>query len=227
MGYNLHPPNPHSALPFLLVVLLLVGCESAFQTVNWAHITDIKSGDHKLLLQPLTVSPYTYTQINSFNYSAAPNVILALRSLAIDATNLTIDFTISVGSVSSTQFTTTVVAPGVLPITLLYYMYITVSKTYSYTYFLYYSFDLSAQLNNSLTLSTSVAKSLNATIAQYASAQVMPYFISFSIGANSTEYSIATSGAMTNSSSFAIQINSNSSLSRVELMVIIVDKYAY
>jgi hypothetical protein len=201
-------------LPFLL---LIAGLHSAYQAVNWAHIPEIKSGDCKLLLQPLPSSPYTVNQGygTGFTFAPPPNVVISMRSMMIDATNQSIDFTISVGSITSSQFTTTIVAPGGLPITVLYYMYIAMSKSYAYTYFLSYTIDLTAQLNNGLTLNTSVSRTVNTSITQYSSARVMPYFISFAMGANSTEYSVATTAAMTSPTTFSVLILSNSSLSRI------------
>lgn len=226
--------NYRTELPSFLCLLILLSLfnfgRSASQTVNWPHITEIKSGDHKLLLQPITASPFTYSQPfgTGYSFSSSPNVVLAMRSLMISATNQSIDFQLSVGSATTSSFVTTVSAPNGLPITLLYYMYIAMSKTYAYNYFISYSQDLTSQLNGSLSLgTTTLTKTTNASISRVSSARVMPYIISFGMGANSTEYSVAATGTMTNSSSFSIQITSNSSLYRVELMVIVVDAYAY
>lgn len=110
----------------------------------------------------------------------------------------------------------------------MYYMYIIMTKTYADTYYYYFSEDLTSILNNTSSINTNIIKSIsNLTITSPSSARVMPYFVSFAVGANSTEYSIATSGTMVNSSSISININSNSSLTRLELMVIVVDVYTY
>jgi hypothetical protein len=217
------------AFRFLLLFLYLSGVEGVYQSVNWGHINQIKSGDQKLLLQPITQSPFTFNQTYSTSFTAAPQVIIAMRSLAIDFTNQSVDFTIAINTSLTTgaKFTTVVTAPNNLTITLLYYMYIAIDRTYPYTYFLYYSQDLSLQLNNSLTLNATVTQNLNTTITQYTMAKVVPYVISFAMGANSTEYSVAATAAMASPTSIAIKILSNSSLSRVELMVVLVDVYSY
>lgn len=185
--------NPHRSpisliLQFLLLSLCLLSAEGVYQSVNWGHITQIKSGDQKLLLQPIPGSPYNFEQTYNQSFPAAPQVLIAMRSLSIDYTNQSIDFKIAINNslTTGTRFTTVVTAPNNLTITLLYYMYIAIDKTYSYTYFLYYSEDLTQQLNGSLTLNTTTTKNINTTITQFAMAQVVPFVISFAMGANST-----------------------------------------
>jgi len=207
--------------------LLFSGVQPAFQTVNWPQINEIKSGDQKLLLQPIGSSPFDFPQGYDKNFSSIPIVLIAMRNLQISPTTQNIDFTLVIKSVSTSQFVTTVTAPNGLPLTLLYYMYIAIKQPYSHTYFYYYSQDLTTQLNNSQSLNTTLAKNINASITQFSSARVIPFFISFKIGANSSEYSIDTSGSMTAPSTLAIKILSNSSLSRVELMVVVVDVFSY
>jgi hypothetical protein len=111
-----------------------------------------------------------------------------MRSLAIDYTNQSIDFTIAINNSLTTgaRFVTVVTAPNNLTLTLMYYMYIAIDKTYPHTYFLYYSEDLSQQLNGSLSLNTTVNRNIGNNITQFAMAQVVPFVISFAMGANST-----------------------------------------
>lgn len=224
--------SPHLPLPLilaLLLFLLLPPAQADYQAVNWGRITKIKSGDQKLLLQPISESPFTFPQNYDVTFSAPPQVLIAMRNLAIDYTNQSVDFHIIINNTLTTgsQFTTVVTAPNNLTITLLYFMYIAIDKTYPYTYFLYYSQNLSLQLNNSLTLNTTITQDINTTITQYTSAKVIPFVISFAMGANSTEYSVAATGAMASPTSIGLTILSNSSLSRVELMVVLVDVYSY
>ena len=125
-----------------------------------------------------------------------------MRNLAIDYTNQSIDFTVVINNslTTSTRFTTIVTAPNNLSLTLMYYMYIAIDPTYSYTYFLYFSEDLTQQLNGSLSLNTTIIKNINNTITQFSLAQVVSFVISFAMGANSYEYSVAATGSMTSSS---------------------------
>lgn len=83
---------------FFLLFLTIGRINASYQAVNWPHITDIKSGDHKLLLQPLNQTTYTYTQYygTGFNFLAAPYVALAMRDLKIDPATAGIDFKIEV-----------------------------------------------------------------------------------------------------------------------------------
>ena len=69
----------------------------------------------------------------------------------------------------------------------MYYMYMIMSKTYANTYYYYFSEDLTTVLNNTSYISTNIVKSIsNLTVTSPSSAKVMPYFVSFAIGANST-----------------------------------------
>lgn len=84
-------------LPTLLLFLTIAKINATYQAVNWPYLTDIKSGDHKLLLQPLNQTIYTYTQYwTGFTFSAAPYVALALRDLKIDPATSGIDFKVEV-----------------------------------------------------------------------------------------------------------------------------------
>lgn len=80
-------------LPTLLLFLAVVRINASYQAVNWPHINDIKSGDHKLLLQPLNQTTYTYTQYwAGYTFTAAPYVALAMRDLKIGPATSGIDF---------------------------------------------------------------------------------------------------------------------------------------
>lgn len=155
-----------------------------------------------MLLQPIPGPTYSYQQLYNVTFSAAPQVLIAMRNLAIDYTNQSIDFTVVINNslTTSTRFTTIVTAPNNLSLTLMYYMYIAIDPTYSYTYFLYFSEDLTQQLNGSLSLNTTIIKNINNTITQFSLAQVVSFVISFAMGANSYEYSVAATGSMTSSS---------------------------
>lgn len=108
----------------------------------------------------------------------------------------------------------------------MYYMYITMSQTYKYTYYLYYSETVDTLLNN--TTSANITKNLNnITVNESSSALVVAYFVSFGFLSNSNEYSISTAGSMVNSTGITIKISTNSSIYRIELMVIVVDVAAH
>lgn len=64
------------------------GSIAAYQAVTWPHITDIKSGDHKLLISPLNTTFYNHTQYygTGLTFSPAPRIILSVRDLKIDQT---------------------------------------------------------------------------------------------------------------------------------------------
>ena len=139
MNYKPHRTQSYQPYLFLIIFLLSSGTDAAFQAVNWMHINEIKSGDQKLLLQPIVSSPFDFPQGYATTFSSIPIVLIAMRNLQISPTTQNIDFTLVIKSVSASEFVTTVTAPNGLPLTLLYYMYIAIKQPYSHTYFYYYS----------------------------------------------------------------------------------------
>jgi len=63
----------------------------------------------------------------------------------------------------------------------------------------------------------------NFSISDYASAVVVPYIISFSMS-SASEYSYSATGTMINPTTAQLTLKSNSTLLRVEIMLVVVDK---
>lgn len=164
-------------------------------------------------MQPLNTTDYTYDQYYGIGYSfpSAPLITLSMRDLKFEQSGQEIDFSISIveNSITTTMFKTNVKVVGNVQLIYLYYMYMSMKTSYPQTYFYYFSQSLTLDsVVNNLTSQYKIRKQLNNSIVQFNQANVIPFFVSFRMGAINTtdnrtnrEYSISTNALMNNASS--------------------------
>lgn len=99
---------------YIVTIILFINIiKAAYQVANWPQLTNMKSGDHKLLFTPKTgIVTINYTQPYGTgpSYTTAPYATLSMRDLQIDKTSIPINFYISINSssIGTTSFSSIV-----------------------------------------------------------------------------------------------------------------------
>lgn len=217
-----------------LLTLLLVLAMAATEIANYPLMTTMKSGDHKLM----TASnqgffTLTYTQPFFLNFSNLPKVAIGIRDFQTSnaqtnssVTSNQIDYkcTISSATITKTQFITTLTLTSTNTFSLLYYMYIGIDTVlFANTYLHFYSLDTSSLFNDTAGVTDISNYNVSESISDFGKAVVIPLVMSFKI-TTAHEYSFYTEATMTGSSSFELNITSNSHLQRIEMTVFVIDK---
>jgi hypothetical protein len=102
-------------------------------------------------------------------------------------------------------------------------MYFVIDPAFANVYLRSYSIDTTNNFTDGTLKSITYNQTINKSIANYNSVVIAPFITSFNMLAISM-YSIDVSVKMTNENTIAILVKSNSTLYRVEIMMIIVDK---
>lgn len=154
-------------------------------------MTTIKSGDHKLLTAS-TDGPnntITYTQSFFLTFSTLPKVAISIRDFQVrkattnsSTPSNSINYKCTIGSITTTNFRTTLDLLSATTFGLLYYMYIGLDLTLvANTYLYYYSIDTSGLFNDTNGVSKITTNSITQTISDYSKAVVTPIVMSFSV----------------------------------------------
>ena len=199
--------------------------KATYQNVNWPVITNIKSGDHKLLLAQ-TAGPKQYTYVQTYSSSTQaytssniPSVVISMIQMQVDMTTNPINYYVSINpsTIKTTQFISNLTILSNNTFSLLYYMYFvidTLDPDLKNVYLSSYSIDTTNNFTDGTLQSITYSQSYNQSIVNYNSSIIAPFITSFNMLAIST-YSIDVSAKMTNGNSVAITVKSNSTLYRV------------
>ena len=145
----------------LLTLLLLASVWTATEIANYPLITNMKSGDHKLLTASQQ-GVYTLTYPQSFfqSFTNFPKVAISIRDFQTSnsQTNTSvpsnqIDYmcTISSATITKTDFKTSLTLTSTNTFSLLYYMYIGIDIVlFANTYLYFYSIDISGIFNDTV-----------------------------------------------------------------------------
>jgi hypothetical protein len=209
----------------LLTLLLLASVWTATEIANYPLITDMKSGDHKLLTASQQ-GVYTLTFSQSFfqSFTNFPKVAISIRDFQTSnsQTNTSvpsnqIDYmcTISSATITKTDFKTSLTLTSTNTFSLLYYMYIGIDVViFANTYLYFYSIDTSGLFNDTVGVTDITSYSISQSISDFNNAVVVPMVMSFKI-TTTHEYSFYTEAKMTSATTYDLNITSNSHLQRI------------
>lgn len=207
----------------------MAGC--ATEMANYPLMTTIKSGDHKLLTASI-VGPATRTYSQGFflTFSQLPVVAIGIRDFMLvgaatnGSTTSSIDYFCSIGSITTTSFITSLTLTSPITFGLLYYMYIGLNlNQVANTYLHGYSVSLSGLFNDTAGVTYLQSYNVSESISDYSKAVTTALPMSFSM-TTTHQFSYFVSAAMTGSSTFQLNITSNSNLERMEMTVFVIDK---
>lgn len=125
---------------FLIIFLFFCTVQCDFQVANFPEIANrIKSGDHKAVVTRLTTGNQV-TQPQDFfrTFTNVPIVAIGIFIFEMDAGN-NLGFTVTVGGVTTTGFTSVITAGADTSINQLFYTYIAVDSNQQFGIFTAYS----------------------------------------------------------------------------------------